>query len=51
MVLEGSMPRPKRYRGCVIWDRRALDEAFSCLPEEVGAKAKSINPWEAMSND
>jgi predicted DNA-binding transcriptional regulator AlpA len=34
MVSDGRMPKPKRIDGRVIWDRYALDAAFSDLPDE-----------------
>lgn len=34
MVADRRMPRPKRVDGRVIWDRLALDAAFSDLPSE-----------------
>ncbi|MBU1313968.1 MAG: hypothetical protein KJ947_22515 [Alphaproteobacteria bacterium] len=34
MVHDRRMPRPKRVDGRVIWDRIALDAAFSDLPDE-----------------
>ena len=34
LVADGRMPRPKRIDGRTIWDRYALDAAFSDLPEE-----------------
>ncbi|PSM20212.1 hypothetical protein [Nitratireductor sp. StC3] len=36
MVAEGVMPRPKRYRGRVLWNRVALELAFEDLPENEG---------------
>ncbi len=50
MIRERCMPRPKRYRGVTIWDRLALDEALTCLPEDDDAKPASTNPWDAVSN-
>ena len=32
MVADGRMPRPKSIEGREIWDRIAIDEAFSDLP-------------------
>lgn len=43
MVADRRMPRPKRVDGRVIWDRYALDAAFTDLPEE-----KKINRLDAM---
>ena len=51
MIRERFMPRPKRYRGVTIWDRLALDEAFSALPEDEDGKPASANPWDEMSNE
>ncbi len=34
MVKDGRMPKPKRVDGRVVWDRAALDLAFSDLPDE-----------------
>lgn len=34
MISDGRMPRPKRVDGRVIWDRLALEAAFSDLPED-----------------
>lgn len=34
MVADGRMPKPKRVDGRTIWDRLALDAAFSDLPED-----------------
>lgn len=34
MVSDGRMPKPRRVDGRVLWDRIALDIAFSELPEE-----------------
>ncbi|WP_454745171.1 hypothetical protein [Ciceribacter selenitireducens] len=36
MVADRRMPRPKKIDGRVIWDRIALDAAFSDLPEDLG---------------
>lgn len=38
MVNDGRMPRPKRIDGRVVWDRLALDAAFTDLPQD-GANA------------
>ncbi len=34
MVKDGRMPKPKRVDGRTIWDRFALDAAFSDLPDD-----------------
>lgn len=34
MVADGRMPRPKKVDGRLIWDRWAIDAAFSDLPTE-----------------
>ena len=33
MVQDGRMPRPKKIDSCIVWDRMALDTAFSHLPD------------------
>jgi predicted DNA-binding transcriptional regulator AlpA len=33
MVADKRMPSPKQVDGCVIWDRLALDVAFTALPD------------------
>ena len=42
MVDDGTMPKPKRVGGCVVWDIRALDMAFDALGEEDGG----VNEWD-----
>lgn len=42
LVADRRMPRPKRIDGRVIWDRIALDAAFSDLPEEGGNRIDEI---------
>jgi predicted DNA-binding transcriptional regulator AlpA len=42
MVAGRLMPRPKRVGGRVIWDRIALDAAFSDLPEENGNRIDEL---------
>lgn len=37
LVASDRMPRPKRIDGRVIWDRIALDAAFSDLPDDQAA--------------
>lgn len=34
LVKDGRMPKPKRIDGRTIWDRIALDAAFSALPDD-----------------
>lgn len=41
MVADRRMPRPKRVDGRVIWDRIALDAAFTDLPDE-----KPVNQFD-----
>jgi predicted DNA-binding transcriptional regulator AlpA len=36
LVTEGKMPRPKRAKGMMIWDRLELDAAFEALTDEIG---------------
>jgi predicted DNA-binding transcriptional regulator AlpA len=33
MVKDGRMPKPKRVDGRTVWDRVALDIAFTSLPD------------------
>lgn len=42
MVHDRRMPRPKRVDGRVLWDRIALDAAFSDLPEEGGNRIDEL---------
>lgn len=46
LVKRRLMPRPKRIDGRVVWDRLALDAAFSDLPSE-GA----VNPLDGLRAD
>jgi predicted DNA-binding transcriptional regulator AlpA len=48
MVKDGRMPTPKRINGRVVWDIRALDEAFEALPDADGRKGshRESSPWE-----
>lgn len=34
LVKDGRMPKPKRLDGRAVWDRIALDLAFTDLPED-----------------
>src|SRR5258708_21869182 len=49
MVLEGQMPKPKRFHGRTIWDRVAVDKAFDIL--DGGAprdeSGEEIIEWDA----
>lgn len=38
MVSDGRMPKPKRANSRVLWDRVAIDIAFSELPGDDGNK-------------
>jgi excisionase family DNA binding protein len=42
MVADKRMPKPKRIDGRVVWDRIALDAAFSDLPQEAGNRIDEI---------
>ena len=45
MVADHRMPGPKHINARRVWDRVALDEAFTTLPDAAGGP----NPWdEAM---
>jgi hypothetical protein len=41
MVKDGRMPGPKLINSRTVWDRLALDVAFSALPDRDGS-----NPWD-----
>lgn len=41
MVDDGRMPAPKRIDGRKVWDRIALDIAFTALPDD-----GQPNPWD-----
>lgn len=43
LVKDRRMPSPKRVDGRVIWDRHALDSAFTALPDGEEREAKR---WE-----
>lgn len=36
MVKQGKMPKPKRVGSRVVWDRFAIESAFTDLPDEGG---------------
>lgn len=44
MVGDGRMPAPKPINSRLVWDRRALDEAFDVLPAD-----DTDNPWDAIA--
>ena len=44
MVADGRMPGPKHINTRLVWDRRALDEAFDALPAD-----DSKNPWDDIA--
>lgn len=46
MVADRRMPRPKRIDGRRVWDRLALDAAFSDLPSDEG-----VNEWDELPSD
>lgn len=37
IVSDGRMPSPKKVNSRTIWDRKALDVAFDCLPSKAAA--------------
>lgn len=43
LVKDRRMPRPKRIDGRVVWDRLALDSAFTDLPS-----ADAVNPLDGL---
>ncbi len=45
MVADGRMPQPRRIDGRKVWDRLAIDDAFSDLPIEA-----PTNPWDELTN-
>lgn len=45
MVSDGRMPKPKRINARVIWDRLALDRAFSALPNADGKGDDVDDVW------
>jgi len=42
MVSDRRMPKPKRVDGRVVWDRIAIDAAFSDLPNDSENKIDAI---------
>lgn len=46
MVSDGRMPRPKEINGRSIWDRLALDKAFTALPTAGGKPGDDGSEWD-----
>lgn len=44
MVVDGRMPKPKKANARTIWDRLALDRAFTRLP---GGDPEDADDWTA----
>lgn len=44
-VDKGTMPRPREWGGCVLWDSRELDDAFDALPRKESVSARK-NSWD-----
>ena len=52
MVADGRMPRPKAIERRLVWDRRALDSAFTDLPHAVPAgqhPATETDQWDRVA--
>ncbi len=49
LVADGRMPRPKRVDGRKVWDRVALDLAFSDLPTDGNAIDEIISRAKVRS--
>ena len=47
LVADGRMPPPKLIDRRKVWDRAALDLAFSELPEDL---EHTLNPWDNVEN-
>lgn len=47
LVKDGRMPRPKKMDGRRIWDRVALDSAFSAFPDPDSPKPGG---WQELLN-
>lgn len=49
MVADGRMPKPKLIDARKVWDIRALDAAFSALPDQDGAPVGGVeNEWDVV---
>jgi len=48
LVADGTMPKPKRIYGRLIWDRIALDVAFVAICDDSG-KMKAHSEWDEVS--
>jgi predicted DNA-binding transcriptional regulator AlpA len=48
LVSEGLMPKPKRVRGMVLWDRFELDAAFESLGPEQRDEPKRRNTFDTI---
>jgi hypothetical protein len=44
LVEDGVMPKPKRVRACVVFDRQELDLAFSALGDE----GQEVNDFDGV---
>ncbi|UDF28480.1 UNVERIFIED_ORG: hypothetical protein LHK14_13275 [Roseateles sp. XES5] len=51
LVQDHRMPQPKRIDGRVVWDRIALDAAFTDLPAETGNKIDEIFARRGSRNE
>lgn len=49
MVADGRMPEPKVIDGRRVWDRLALDAAFSALPDANGNADHGSDVWSRAS--
>jgi predicted DNA-binding transcriptional regulator AlpA len=48
LVSDGLMPKPKRVRGMVLWDRFELDAAFESLGPEQRDEPKRRNTFDTI---
>jgi predicted DNA-binding transcriptional regulator AlpA len=51
MIAQGTMPKPKRVGGRVIWDRLLLDEYFAAIPSDDDKPPKPPKPsvWDDVA--